>query len=93
MSIQIGEVIVWVIIGALAGSLAGWLVRGNKRGFGFLRNLIIGMVGAIIGAFIFRLFNISFGLGQITVSLEDVVAAFVGSLILLAIIGLLTRRR
>lgn len=93
MNIQLGEVLVWIIIGALAGSLAGWVVRGSRRGFGFLRNLIIGMVGAIIGAFIFRLFNINFGLGQISISLEDVVAAFVGSLILLALIGFLGRRR
>lgn len=93
MNVAIGEIIVWIIVGALSGSLAGWLVSGSRRGFGIIRNIIIGMVGAVIGAFMFRVFNIRFGLGQISISLEDLVAAFVGSLILLGLITLLSRRR
>ena len=39
MSISIGEIIVWLIIGALAGTLAGRLVTFTKRGFGFWVNI------------------------------------------------------
>ena len=45
MSISIGEIIVWLIIGALAGTLAGRLVTFTKRGFGPWINMGVGMLG------------------------------------------------
>lgn len=40
-------IIWWIIIGAVAGWLAGKLMRGG--GFGFLINLLVGILGAVIG--------------------------------------------
>ena len=42
--------IVWLIIGALAGWLAGKVVHGY--GFGLLANIVIGILGAVVGVFI-----------------------------------------
>ncbi|MEM7028230.1 MAG: GlsB/YeaQ/YmgE family stress response membrane protein [Chloroflexota bacterium] len=93
MTISLGQIIVWLIIGALAGSLAGMVVRRSTSGFGRFGNLILGLIGAVIGGYLFDFFNINLGLGSLTITFEDLIAAFAGSLILLAIIGLLRRRR
>ena len=81
MSFSIGEIIVWLIIGALAGTLAGRLVTFTKRGFGLWINMGIGMLGALVGGFLFRLFHIDLGLGEIKITFEDLISAFVGSLL------------
>src|SRR5215831_19180038 len=81
MSIPIGKIVVWLIIGALAGTLAGRLMTFSKRGFGLWANVGIGMVGAVVGGFIFRLLHIDLGLGEIKITFEDLISAFVGSLL------------
>jgi uncharacterized membrane protein YeaQ/YmgE (transglycosylase-associated protein family) len=81
MSIPIGKIIVWLIIGALAGTLAGRLMTFSKRGFGLWANVGIGMVGAVVGGLIFRLLHIDLGLGEIKITFEDLISAFVGSLL------------
>ena len=93
MGIKIGELLVWLIVGALAGSLTGMLVKRKKEGFGHIINLGIGLVGALIGGFAFHVFSIDLGLGDIAVSLEDLLAAFIGSLIFLGILWLVQRIR
>jgi uncharacterized membrane protein YeaQ/YmgE (transglycosylase-associated protein family) len=86
MSISLSQLIVWLIIGGLAGSLAGMAVTAKWEGLGRWTSLGVGLVGALIGGVIFGLFNIAPGLEAISVSLRDVLAAFVGSLIFLAIL-------
>ena len=78
---NIGKLIAWIIIGALAGTLAGRLVTLSKEGLGRWTNIGIGLVGAVIGGFIFNLFDIDFGLGEIVVTFEDLIAAFSGSIL------------
>ena len=53
------SVIAWVIIGLIAGWLAGTVSRG--RGFGCIADIILGMVGAILGGWIFSKLNIRGG--------------------------------
>ncbi|CAH1672166.1 GlsB/YeaQ/YmgE family stress response membrane protein [Hyphomicrobiales bacterium] len=77
------HLIVWVIIGLIGGSLAGLATQWDRRGFGPLRNLAIGLAGAIVGGLLFRWFQIFPGLDGIAISLRDVVSAFVGSLVVL----------
>jgi uncharacterized membrane protein YeaQ/YmgE (transglycosylase-associated protein family) len=76
-------IVVWLIVGALAGSLAGMVVKRSKEGFGRAANIGIGLIGAIVGGFFFKIFNIDLGLRNIVVSVEDLIEAFIGSLILL----------
>jgi len=77
------HVIVWIIIGVIGGSLAGLAIKWETRGFGLLRNLAVGLAGAVVGGLLFRWLRILPGLDNIAISLRDVVAAFVGSLIVL----------
>jgi len=88
------EIVVWLIVGALAGSLAGMLVKRKREGFGRVLNLGIGLVGALIGGFLFKILHINLGLlEKIEISLQEVVAAFLGSLVFLAIIWIVQKRR
>jgi uncharacterized membrane protein YeaQ/YmgE (transglycosylase-associated protein family) len=67
------------------------MITWDLEGFGTFRNLGLGLAGALIGGFLFRLFNLFPGLNRVSVSLRDIVAAVVGSLILLAAIWLFRR--
>jgi len=83
MAISLSQVIVWLIIGLAGGTLAGAVVRWQREGFGWWTNLGIGLVGAVVGGILFRLFGIFPGLEAISISLRDVVSAFTGSLLFL----------
>ena len=84
----IAEIIIWIIIGALAGSMAGMIVKRKKSGFGKWANLGIGLIGALIGGSLFNLLNIHFPLGELSISVEDILSALTGSIIFLIIIWL-----
>lgn len=80
---SLDQLIVWLVVGLLGGSLAGLLITWERKGFGLLRNLAVGLVGALIGGFIFRMLGLLPVLDKYAISLRDVVSAFVGSLIVL----------
>jgi uncharacterized membrane protein YeaQ/YmgE (transglycosylase-associated protein family) len=81
---SLDQLIVWIVVGLLGGCLAGALMTRARGGFGLLRNLALGLVGALVGGLLFRVFGIWPGLDRIAISLRDVIAAFVGSLVVLA---------
>ena len=74
--------IVFIVIGAVAGWLAGQIMKG--RGFGFLINLIIGILGAVIGGWLFSFLGISLGGGH----LGSFITAVVGAVVLLFVASL-----
>jgi uncharacterized membrane protein YeaQ/YmgE (transglycosylase-associated protein family) len=90
---SLDQLIVWLVVGLLGGSLAGLLITWERKGFGLLRNLAVGLVGALIGGFIFRMLGLLPGLDKYAISLRDVVAALVGSLIVLGGLWLWQRYR
>jgi uncharacterized membrane protein YeaQ/YmgE (transglycosylase-associated protein family) len=78
------SVIAWIVIGAIAGWLAGLIVEGY--GFGLAGNIVVGIVGAGIAGFLAPM------LGLYTVStVGNIVAATLGAVILLVLIGLVRR--
>ena len=92
MNISLDQIIVWLLVGAIAGTLAGAMVKRSKKGFGVFSNLGIGLVGALIGGILFRLFRLDLGLGSISISLEDIIAAFVGSILFLIVLRLFRKK-
>ena len=92
MNVTVSQIIVWLIVGALAGSLTGVVVKRTKKGFGPFTNLGIGLVGALIGGSIFRAFNIDLGLGDLAISFQDLLAAFLGSLIFLWLVWFIQKK-
>ena len=71
-----------VIFGLLGGSVAGMLMTWGKEGYGTIRNLGLGLAGALVGGSCFACSESS-NLDKIAFSFRDVVAAFAGSLIVL----------
>jgi uncharacterized membrane protein YeaQ/YmgE (transglycosylase-associated protein family) len=75
----------FLIIGLVAGWLAGVIMKG--RGFGLIGNLIVGVIGAFLGAWLLKQLGITtYGL------IGSLVAALVGALVLLFIVGLIKKR-
>ena len=72
----------FILIGALAGWVGGKLVKGE--GFGIIGNIIVGIVGAVLGGWIFE----KLGIAE-TNLLYSIAAAVVGSVVFLLIIGLI----
>ena len=91
ISFTTDQVIVWLVIGGLAGFIVGLIFKGKKKGFGFFSNLLIGLIGAVIGGFVFDLLNVRLGLGQIVLSFDDLIAAVAGAFILLIVISVLRK--
>ena len=90
---NIGQVIVWIVVGGFAGTLAGRAVTLKKQGLGRWTNLLVGMVGAAIGGEFVKLFRIDFGLGELKVTFEDLIAAFLGSLLVIFAWRILARAK
>jgi uncharacterized membrane protein YeaQ/YmgE (transglycosylase-associated protein family) len=78
-------IIGWIVIGILAGWIAEKVM---KRQHGLFTNLIVGVVGALLGGFIAGALGINFG-GWI----GSLVIATLGAIILLALLGVVRRRR
>ena len=77
--------IAWLVVGLIAGWLAGVVAKGS--GYGLLGDIIIGIVGALLGGFLTgQLFGVDYVTGF---NLTTIVVAFVGALILIFILRLL----
>jgi uncharacterized membrane protein YeaQ/YmgE (transglycosylase-associated protein family) len=79
------EIIVFLLVGAIAGWLAGLIVRGF--GFGLIGNIVVGIVGAVIAGWLFPRLGIGLPAGLI----GQILSAAIGAVILLVIIGLVRR--
>ena len=73
-------IIAWIIVGLVAGFLASKVV--NRSGEGFLRDVLLGIVGAIVGGWIFQ----SIGKEGVSgINLYSIFVAFVGGVVVLVI--------
>ena len=80
VNFAINDLLSWIIVGLIAGFLASAVVRG--RGYGCIGNIIIGLIGAVIGGYLASLLNIS-GTFHFWSTL---LIAFLGACILVAIL-------
>jgi uncharacterized membrane protein YeaQ/YmgE (transglycosylase-associated protein family) len=76
----------WIILGGFAGWLASVLMHEDT---GCLMNILLGVVGAVLGGAVFHLV---FGIGFTGFNLWGLVVALVGAVLLLAIVQSLRRR-
>lgn len=74
--------LMWIVIGAIAGFLAGQIM---KSGFGLVGDIIVGMVGAVLGGWLLGGIIVIGGL------LGSIVLATLGAVILLFILRLVRR--
>jgi uncharacterized membrane protein YeaQ/YmgE (transglycosylase-associated protein family) len=81
-------VISWIILGLIAGFIGSKIV--DKQGQGFWLNIALGIVGALIGGFLFNLF----GAGGVTgLNLYSLLVATIGAIVVLLIYNALAGRR
>jgi uncharacterized membrane protein YeaQ/YmgE (transglycosylase-associated protein family) len=80
------QLVVFLLIGGVAGWLAGLIMKGG--GFGILGNIIAGVIGALLGGWLFRVLGISIG-GEWVGAL---VTATIGAVILLFVVGLIKKK-
>jgi uncharacterized membrane protein YeaQ/YmgE (transglycosylase-associated protein family) len=82
---MISGLIWWILIGLIAGWLAGKVTKGG--GFGVGIDILLGMAGAVIGGWVFRLLGFLSTGGLIS----SVIIAFVGAVILLWLVRVLKK--
>jgi uncharacterized membrane protein YeaQ/YmgE (transglycosylase-associated protein family) len=79
----------WIVLGGIAGWLASLVMKRNDQ-MGCITNIIAGIVGAAVGGWVFSLFG---GTGVTGFNLPSLVVAFVGAVIVLAVVNLIFRRK
>jgi len=73
------DILIWIVIGLIAGWLASLVLGGG----GLIRYIVTGLIGAIVGGFLFRQLGIDFTLGNVFV--DQIVVAAIGAIIVVVI--------
>lgn len=73
------SILAWIVLGGVAGWLASMFAKTNES-MGIFANIAVGIIGAVIGGFVFGLFGES---GVNGFNLYSLLVAFVGALLLL----------
>ena len=79
--------VIWLIIGGIAGWISGLITKG--KGYGCLGNVIVGVIGSVIGGWLFNVLNVSApGEGL----LGSIITAVIGAVVLIVVLRLLIGR-
>jgi uncharacterized membrane protein YeaQ/YmgE (transglycosylase-associated protein family) len=79
------EFLWFILIGLTAGWLAGQLMKGG--GFGVAGDIVVGVIGALLGGFLFRTLGMSAGGGL----LGSLIVAVIGAVVLLFLLRLIKK--
>src|SRR5271167_677522 len=79
------ELLVFLLVGAIAGWLAGLIVRGF--GFGLIGNIVVGIIGALVAGYLFPRLGIGLPAGMV----GQILSAAIGAVIVLVVIGFIRR--
>jgi uncharacterized membrane protein YeaQ/YmgE (transglycosylase-associated protein family) len=82
------SVIGWIVLGLIAGFIASKIV--NKEGEGLILDIVLGVVGAIVGGFLFNQFGAA---GVTGFNIYSMFVAIVGAVVVLVVYHLITGRR
>jgi uncharacterized membrane protein YeaQ/YmgE (transglycosylase-associated protein family) len=81
-------IIAWIIVGLIAGFIASKIV--NKSGEGFFRDVILGIIGAMVGGWLFTALGAN---GVTGFNLYSIFVAVIGAIIVLVVYHAIFRRR
>jgi len=82
------SIIGWLVLGLIAGFIASKIV--NKSGEGIILDIVLGIVGAVVGGFLFTRFGAA---GVTGFNLYSMLVAVVGAVVVLVLYHLVTGRR
>ena len=74
------SILAWIILGLIAGFIASKIV--NKQGEGVLLDIVLGIVGAVVGGWIFQMFGHS---GVTGFNLTSLIIAVIGAVVFLVV--------
>lgn len=81
-------IISWIIVGAIAGWLASLVMKTNAQQ-GLLMDIIVGIVGGLLGGFLLNALGVG---GDVSgINLQSILVAFLGAVVLLAILRVVRR--
>ena len=80
--------IAFLLVGLIAGWLAGTLMKGH--GYGIVGDIVVGVIGALIGGFLASTF---FGVGVDGFNLQSILVAFLGAVVFLGILRAIPGRQ
>jgi uncharacterized membrane protein YeaQ/YmgE (transglycosylase-associated protein family) len=84
------DILAWIVVGLIAGWLASQVMRGG--GYGLIGDIIVGIVGALLGGFLAaNLLNMPNAVNGINIT--SILVAFIGAVILIAILRMVSGRR
>jgi uncharacterized membrane protein YeaQ/YmgE (transglycosylase-associated protein family) len=81
-------IVAWIVVGLIAGWLAGMVMKGG--GYGLVGDLVLGVIGAIVGGWLGSTF---LGLGVSGINVESILVAAVGAVIVVFASRLVSGRR
>lgn len=97
VTVNVAQVLVWLLLGALAGATVS-MIMGRRRSL--VMNIILGLVGAVVGGFLFSALGIRVAPGLLgltvmgaTATFDDFLAAVVGALLVIGALSLFRRIR
>lgn len=83
-------ILAWILLGLVAGALAKAIMPGDDPG-GIIVTILLGIVGAVVGGFIWNLITGEGGVSGINIG--SILIAFLGSVVLLAVYRMFVGRR
>lgn len=83
------DIVLWILFGALAGWIASKIMKTDAE-MGALANIVVGIIGAFVGGYLFQMLTGS-AVGGFNIT--NLLVAIVGAIILLAIVKAVTGRR
>ena len=84
------SILAWLVVGLIAGWLASQVIRGG--GYGLVGDIIVGVVGALLGGFLATTF-LQMPNAVNGINITSILVAFVGAVILIAILRMVSGRR
>jgi uncharacterized membrane protein YeaQ/YmgE (transglycosylase-associated protein family) len=82
------SIIGWIVLGLIAGFIASQIV--NKSGEGLVMDIVLGVVGAVVGGWLFALFGAE---GVSGLNLYSMLVAVVGAIVVLVLYHMVTGQR
>lgn len=82
------SILAWIVLGLIAGFVGSKIV--NKRGEGVILDVVLGVIGAVAGGFVFNMFGAA---GVTGLNIYSLIVAVIGSILVLLIYHAVFGRR
>lgn len=82
------SILAWILLGLVAGFIGSKIV--NKTGEGLVMDIVLGIVGAVVGGFLFNMFGAA---GVTGLNIYSLIVAVIGAIVVLVLYHMVFRRR